>query len=269
MARDQTAALIVIGNEILSGKVADTNSTFLARELRAAGVTLQRMLVIPDEIEVIAGAVREMQPAYDLLFTSGGVGPTHDDVTIAGIAAGLGRPVVVNPELDEMLRGFFGDRINEARLKMAEVVEGTELLFDGDVRFPTFRVANVYILPGIPEIFRDKCTAICRRLDVDPFHLRAIYTRLPESSIAACLNRTLETFPELMLGSYPKLNDPEYRVRITLESKDVDYLERAFQKLVELLPPDAVVRTEGGAESSSIGSAERCAEAGRDMEEEV
>jgi FAD synthetase len=269
MARDQTAALIVIGNEILSGKVVDTNSGFLARELRAAGVTLQRMLVIPDEIDTIAAAVRDMRPAYDVVFTSGGVGPTHDDVTIAGIAAGLGRSVVVHPELEEMLRGFFGDRINEARLKMAEVVEGTELLFDGDVRFPTFRVANIYILPGIPEIFRDKCAAICRRLEADPFHLRAIYTRLPESSIAASLNRTLEVFPELMLGSYPKLNDPEYRVRVTLESKDAEYLERAFRKLLELLPPDAVVRTEGSGGPVPVAAAQRRAGLGSELEEEV
>jgi molybdopterin-biosynthesis enzyme MoeA-like protein len=168
-----------------------------------------------------------------------------------------------------MLREFFGDRLNEARLKMAEVVEGTELLFDADVRFPTFRVANIYILPGIPEIFRDKCAAICRRLDADPFHLRAIYTRLPESAIAALLSRTLETFPELMLGSYPKLNDPEYRVRVTLESKNAEYLERAFRTLMDMLPPDAVVRTEGGQGPRPIGAAKQRTGAGPETEEEV
>jgi molybdenum cofactor synthesis domain-containing protein len=244
MARDQTAALIVIGNEILSGKVVDTNSSFLARELRSAGVSLRRMVVVPDEVAVIANVVRELQPTHDVVFTSGGVGPTHDDVTIAGIAAGLGRDVVTDPKLETMLRDFFGDRLNEARLKMAEVVEGTELLFHGDVRFPTFRVANIYVLPGIPEIFHDKCTAICRQLQGAPFHLRVIYTRLPEGSLAALLNQTLDAFPELLLGSYPKMNDPEYRVRVTLESKDRDYLDGAFETLMNMLPPDAVVRTE-------------------------
>jgi len=244
MAREKTAALIVVGNEILSGKVADTNSTFLARELRLLGATLRRVLVIPDELDAIAESIRAYHPAYDIVFTSGGVGPTHDDVTIAGIAQGLGRSVVRDPYLEGKLREFFGDNVNDARLKMAEVVSGTELLFEGGVTFPTLKVENIYILPGIPEIFRTKFQAIGPRFAADPFYLRVIYSSEPESTIAVMLNQTLESFPDLMLGSYPKLNDPEYRVRITMESKDRDYVERAFVKLMELLPPRAVVRTE-------------------------
>jgi molybdopterin-biosynthesis enzyme MoeA-like protein len=178
------------------------------------------------------------------LFTSGGVGPTHDDVTIAGVALGLGRAVVRHPSLERMLRDHFGSEVNDARLKLAEVVDGTELEYHGTLSFPTFRVENIYILPGIPEIFRDKVLALQPRLAGDPFHLRVIYTREVESSIAAYLNRTLEQFPALLLGSYPKLNDPEYRVRITLESKDREYVERALATLLDLLPPSAVVRTE-------------------------
>jgi len=244
MARDKTAALVVIGNEILSGKVADTNSSYLARELRELGVSLRRIVVIPDEIETIAETVRGLRPTCDVLFTSGGVGPTHDDVTIAGIALGLGRVVIRHPSLESKLREFFGRGINDARLKMAEVVEGTELLFEGNVSFPTLRVENIYVLPGIPEIFRQKFDALRSRFAADPFHLRTIYTSEPESTIAASLNQVLRSFPALLLGSYPKLNDPEYRVRVTLESKDEDYLERAFAALVELLPPGAIIRTE-------------------------
>ena len=103
MTRDKSAALVVIGNEILSGKVEDSNSVFLARELRALGVELGRITVIPDEIDVIAGTVRTASKTFDIVFTSGGVGPTHDDVTIAGVAAGLGRKVVRHPDLDEPL----------------------------------------------------------------------------------------------------------------------------------------------------------------------
>jgi FAD synthetase len=244
MARDRTAALIVIGNEILSGKVVDTNSTFLAQELRGLGVSLARVVVIPDEIETIAAEVRSVAPHVDVLFTSGGVGPTHDDVTIAGVAVGLGRQVLREPALERMLREFFGEDINDARLKMAEVVEGTELLFEGGLRFPTMRVENIYILPGIPEIFREKFNAIRQRFAADPFHLRVIYSREMESTLATFLNRTLESFPQILLGSYPKLNNPEYRVRITLESKDLSYLARAFDALMAMLPPGTVVRTE-------------------------
>lgn len=244
MARTTSAAMVVIGNEILSGKVADSNSPFLAAQLRAAGVSLERIIVIPDEIDVIARTVREYSDAYDLVFTSGGVGPTHDDVTIAGVAAALGRSVVRHPELERALREFFQDRVDEARLRLADIVEGTELLADGNLKFPTLLVENIYILPGIPEIFREKLAAIRDRFATDPFHLRVIYVSAQETAIADFLDRTLEAFPELLLGSYPKLNHPEYKVRLTLESKDRDYVEGALGKLLELLPAQCVVRHE-------------------------
>jgi FAD synthetase len=242
--RDKTAAIIVIGNEILSGKVADTNSAFLAEELRRLGVTLKRILVIPDELDAIAEAVRTYRPAFDVIFTSGGVGPTHDDITMAGIARGLNRRVIRHPFLEQRIREFSGSRINEARLKMAEVPEGAELIFEGNLNFPTVQVENVYILPGIPEILREKFLAIKSRFAVDPYYLRVIYTRAIESTIAAYLHETLAAFPLLQLGSYPKLGDPEYQVRVTLESKDQDYVNRAVDHLVDRLPPDIIARIE-------------------------
>jgi FAD synthetase len=241
---DKTAAIIVIGNEILSGKVVDTNAAFLCQELRALGVTLQRILVIPDELDAIAAAVRDYRSSFEVVFTSGGVGPTHDDVTIAGVARGLERQVLRHPLLEQRLCEFFGDKINDARLKLAEVPEGADLIFAGDVHFPTIRVENIYILPGIPEIFREKFLAIKSRFAVDPYFLRVVYTRAVESTLARYLNRTLEVFPLVQLGSYPKLGDPEYRVRVTLESKDEDYLTRAFDHLMAQLPADSIVRTE-------------------------
>jgi len=237
MKRDLTAALIVVGNEILSGKVADSNSAFLARVLRQAGVTLRRVLVIPDEVDVIAAAVRELQPSHDVLFTS-------DDVTIEGVALGLGRRVVRHPEMEQKLRDLFGERADAARLKMADVPEGGEMVFEGGVSFPTLKVENIYVLPGIPELFEAKLLSIKNRFVADPFHLRVIYTNELETSIAALLNQTLEAFPELLLGSYPKYGSSDYRVRLTLESKDEDYVERALQHLLKLMPPGSVLRTE-------------------------
>jgi molybdenum cofactor synthesis domain-containing protein len=242
--QEKTAAIIVIGNEILSGKVVDTNAAFLCRELRSLGVALRRILVIPDELDEIAEAVRSYKPAFDLVFTSGGVGPTHDDVTMAGIASALNRQVIRHPVLEQKIREFSGDKINEARLKLAEVPEGAELVFDGDTTFPAIHVENLYILPGIPEIFRDKFLAIKSRFAVDPYFLRVVYTRAAESTIAQYLNQTLEAFPLLQLGSYPKLRDPEYRVRVTLESKDQEYVNRAFEYLMAQLPPEIIVRAE-------------------------
>lgn len=242
--REKTAAMVVIGNELLSGKVADTNAVFLARELRTLGVSLERILVIPDDLDAIASAVREYRPRYDVVFTSGGVGPTHDDVTIAGIARGLGRPVVSHPEIEATVRRLVGGPVNAAHLKMAEVPEGSDAIFEGDLKFPIVRVDNIFILPGIPEIFREEFLAIRSLFAVDPYFLRVIYMAANESTIASYLDETLAAFPLLQLGSYPKLGDPEYRVRVTLESKDEQYVNTALEHLVSKLPPGMIVRTE-------------------------
>jgi molybdenum cofactor synthesis domain-containing protein len=241
---DQSAGVVVIGNEILSGKVVDTNSPYLAVELRPLGVTLRRIAVVPDELPLIAAEVRTQHRDYDVVFTSGGVGPTHDDVTIEGIAIALDRKVVVHPDIAAKLTAFYGDKINAARLKMAEVPEGAELLPDVNLNFPTIKVENIYILPGIPEIFRAKFDGLKPRLGADPYCLKVVYTRVGEGTIAEFLNATMREFPELLLGSYPKINHPEYMVKVTLESKDAGYVGRAFAHLLTVLPEGSVVRTE-------------------------
>ncbi len=241
---DRTAGIVVIGNEILSGKVADTNSSFLARELRNMGVDVRRVSVIPDDLDEIEATVRSFHGSYDFVFTSGGVGPTHDDITIEGVARAFGRRVVREPELERKLRDFYKEKVNEARLKMSEVPEGAELIYGGALAFPTLKIENVYVLPGIPEILQSKFLSIRDRFAADPFYLRIVYTREGEGAIAEHLNDTLRSFPYLLLGSYPKIGDPEYVVKLTLESKDLDYVERALAHLLKLLPEGAVVRTE-------------------------
>lgn len=241
---DRTAGIIIVGNEILSGKVVDTNSAFLSRELRTLGVSVRRILTIPDELDDIAAAAREFHAAYDVVFTSGGVGPTHDDVTIEGVARGLGRRVVRHPAIETRLRAFYKDKTNEARLKMAEVPEGTELIVDGQLGFPTLKCENIYILPGIPSILEQKFAALRERFAASPYFLRVVYTRDGEGTIAEHLHATLAAYPDLLLGSYPRLGDPEYAVKLTLESKDEAYVERALAHLLGLLPAEGVVRTE-------------------------
>jgi molybdenum cofactor synthesis domain-containing protein len=241
---DRSAGIVVIGNEILSGKTADTNSTFLARELRKLGVDVRRVVVIPDDLDDIATTVRDFHERFDFVFTSGGVGPTHDDITIDGIARAFGRRVVREPELERKLRDFYKEKVNDARLKMAEVPEGAELIYGGTLAFPTMKVENVYILPGIPEILQSKFLAIREQFAADPFFLTVLYTREGEGAIAEHLNETMRRFPQLMLGSYPKIGDPEYMVKVTLESKDRNYLEQALALLLRLLPEGCVVKTE-------------------------
>jgi len=241
---DRTAGIVVIGNEILSGKVTDTNSGFLARELHKGGVDVRRISVIADDLDEIARTVREFHERFDLVFTSGGVGPTHDDMTIEGIARAFGRRVIREAGLEQKLREFYKEKINEARLKMSEVPDGAELIYGTTLAFPTMKIENVYILPGIPEILQSKFLAIRDRFAADPFHLRVVYTRQGEGAIAEFLNETLRSYPQLLLGSYPKIGDSEYVVKLTLESKDRDYVERALAHLLALLPAGCVVKTE-------------------------
>jgi|SRR5579862_3795362 len=242
--RDKTAAIVVIGNEILSGKVVDSNAAFAAKELRTLGVSLQRIVVIPDDLDAIAGTVRALHSEVDVVFTSGGVGPTHDDITMEGVARGLGRTLVRHTILEEKIREYSGERIDDTRLKMADIPDGAELIFGGELNFPSVQVENIFILPGIPELFRDKFMALASRFKVDPYFLRVVYTRAVESTLALYLNDTLAAFPLVQVGSYPTLNEPDYQVRVTLESKNQQYVNQAFDHLVAQLPPEMVVRTE-------------------------
>src|SRR5436189_1651822 len=156
----KTAGIILIGNEILSGKIADVNAAYLCRELRQLGVDVRRISVVPDEVELIAREVVAQSRDFDVVFTSGGVGPTHDDVTIEGVARAMGVPVVRHPRLVATLERYYRDKVTDAALRMAEIPEGAELITGNGLRFPNVAMRNVYVLPGVPEIFRRKFDAM-------------------------------------------------------------------------------------------------------------
>ena len=240
----KNAAIIIIGNEILSGKVQDTNSPYLCRELRALGVDVQRISVIPDEIDTIGEEIALCRQRYNLIFTSGGVGPTHDDVTMEGIARGVERPLIHHPILDQLLRTVYHGELNPAQAKLADVPEGLELLYAEGLRIPVLRFENIYIFPGIPDLLVRKFEAIKERFRETPFHLRKIFLTGDEAFIAEDLNKVLRIYPRLLLGSYPILHHPEYKVILTLESKDESYLDGATRSLLSFLPKELVLRME-------------------------
>ena len=241
--QERNCAMVVVGNEILSGKVRDSNAYFAALELRKIGVALKRVAVVPDELKPIADEVAHCARSFDFVITSGGVGPTHDDITMEAVALAFGRGLVTHPELARVIREHFTERL-AVGMKMAEVPEGAVLNAAGDLRFPTVQVENVYVMPGIPQIFEPKLIALLGRFATDPYYIRTIYTSAGEGTITEYLNECLRRHPELLLGSYPRIGHAEYRVKLTLESKDRDYLERAFNHLLELLPREVVVKTE-------------------------
>ncbi len=238
----KTAGIILIGNEILSGKIADANAAYLCHELRTLGVDVRRISVIPDEVALIGEEVARFSRAYDIVFTSGGVGPTHDDVTIEGVARAMAVRVVRHPSLVAVLEGYYGDRLNDAHLKMAETPEGAELVGGEPLRFPTIVMRNVYVLPGVPEIFRRKFDAIRERFRDEPIHLKNVFVRIGEGSLTDHLNGLLVDYPKLLLGSYPEFSNPEYKVKVTLESRDEGYVEQALAEFLRRLPAGALVK---------------------------
>lgn len=242
MAR--TAGIVLIGNEILSGKIADANAAYLCRELRGLGMDVRRISVIPDEVDGIAAEVRDFSARYDVVFTSGGVGPTHDDVTIEGVARGLGVSVVRHPALVALLDRYYRGQLTEARLKMAEVPDGAELIASERLNFPAVLARNVYVLPGVPEIFRQKFDALRERFRESPYLLCNVFVSIGEGTLADHLNSLLAGYPDLLLGSYPEFANADYKVKVTLESKDAVYLDRAVTELLRSLPAPAVVRVE-------------------------
>jgi molybdopterin-biosynthesis enzyme MoeA-like protein len=185
-----------------------------------------------------------MSESYDYVFTSGGIGPTHDDLTIEGVAAAFGRPVEIDKGLEEMVRLAIGKDLNEGQLKMAMVPAGATLVDTGDKWFSLVVVENVYIFPGIPEALRKKFEAASARFSGVPYVLKRVYVKSSESDIVGILNALLEEFPDLMLGSYPKLREASFKVLLTLESRDEDYVRRALDRLLADLPEHAIHKVE-------------------------
>jgi len=231
----KTAGIIVIGNEILSGKTRDENSPYLVRELRELGVDVRKISVIPDELDLISDEVREFSKTYDYVFTTGGVGPTHDDLTMDGIAAAFGRSIYRNAELEDSLRHFYSASLIDGNLRMADVPEGARFVGGKSMWFPVVAVENVFIFPGVPEILQKKFERIRETFRDAPFHLREIFLQADEGQIAAVLHQLLADFPDLLLGSYPYFNNPVYSIKLTLESKDAAYLDRAHARLIAAL----------------------------------
>ena len=239
-----TAGILVIGNEILSGKVVDSNSPYLCKQLRALGVDVEQITIIPDVVETIASTVREMSRSFDFVITSGGVGPTHDDVTMDGIAAAFERPIENSAVIEARLRESAKGELNESQLKMAKIPAGATLIDSDKLWIPLVVVENVYIFPGIPELLQKKFEGVRERFGGVPYVLRRVYVNQFEHEIADALNDLLKEFPELMLGSYPKIREETFKVLLTLESRDANYVSRALDSLLERLPPAAIYKVE-------------------------
>ena len=244
ITRYPTAGIIIIGNEILSGKVEDSNSPYLCKELRFLGVDVKRLVTLPDEIEVIGNHVFEYSHDYTWVFTTGGVGPTHDDVTIEAIAQGFDVEIEESEQMIQVLEGYYGDRLNDAHRRMAIIPHGAELLQLPSMRSPQLKFRNVFVFPGVPELVRNRFSSLKELFQSGKIYLRQIFLNTEEGYIADALDSTCSEFPELMLGSYPALWNKDYRVKLTLESRTETYLEQALEFLTSKIPEENIIRVE-------------------------
>jgi molybdenum cofactor synthesis domain-containing protein len=239
----RTAAALVIGNEILSGKIADANVSELAKLLRAIGIRLERVVILPDEVEPLAEELRQLSAHFDVVFTSGGVGPTHDDVTVEAVARAFHVAVVEDPTLSALIRGVYGERTSEAHLVMARVPAGSELCGAPEVEWPTPVARNVWMLPGIPDLFRLKLLTVRAWLrGPTPFVSRSLFLRLEEPLLKPLLDQVVARHPNVEIGSYPKWFDPSYRTLITFDAENAEAARAALEDLRALLAPSDVVR---------------------------
>jgi molybdenum cofactor synthesis domain-containing protein len=238
-----TAGIVIIGDEILTGKFADENAAFLIGELRALGVELRRIIVIPDVLDEIAATVPDFARRFDHVFTSGGVGPTHDDVTMAGIAQGFATRVVREPVLEERVRAYWGAKLAAPNLRLADVPEGAELVYGKDQVWPVVAYQNVYILPGVPALFRRKFLDIRERFRTQAMTVARLYLDAEEGQIAGDLDAVVAAFPEVRIGSYPRFAERDFKVLITFEGHAPDDVGGALAMLRDRLGP-RVVRVE-------------------------
>ncbi|NWR43150.1 FLAD1 synthase, partial [Regulus satrapa] len=247
-----TAGIIVIGDEILKGYTQDTNSFFMCRRLRALGVNVARISVVPDDVEAIAGEVAAFAARFTFVLTSGGIGPTHDDVTFEAVAKAFGERLTPHPELVALVRQFFGK--TEAKcpeMKLARVPESSRLHYGTDgptgsaFKYPLVSVRNVYIFPGIPALMEralDGLAHLFRSGTRSRFHSRAVYVAADEMLIAPALDRAAAAFrARVSLGSYPDWTSNYYRVKLTLDSESERDLEEAYGFLMKELPAGAAV----------------------------
>ena len=242
------AVVLVVGSEVLSGKVADENGPYLAGRLRELGVELVAVHTVPDRMDAIVEAIGLARRRAEWVFTCGGVGPTHDDLTLPAVARALGRPTAREERLVEVLRAMHarhhgGAPLPAAALRMADLPEGTRLL--GDPQFPTLVVENVAMLPGVPSFLRHQFEAIAHLLQGAPFHLVCLYLTLGEDRIAEALGRVARAHPGVEIGSYPRFDGADHRVRVTIEGRDAEEVRAAARATVDALPAGALLRSDG------------------------
>lgn len=228
-----TACLLVIGNEILSGRTRDKNINYVARGLNEIGVRLREVRVVPDVRETIVRTVRECREAFDYVITTGGIGPTHDDITSECVAEAFGVGMFRDPGTVALLKSYLrGGELNEARLRMATFPVGAELISNPVSAAPGYRIGNVFVLAGVPQIMQAMFDGAKHQLvGGTPVKARAVHVFLPEGTIAPALDELQRRYPAIDIGSYPAMRQRRFGVSVVLRGTDEAELEDALGEL--------------------------------------
>ena len=245
-----TAALLVIGDEILSGRTQDKNVAQVATWLNEQGIRLAEVRIVPDVHERIGDAVNALRRAHDYLFTTGGIGPTHDDITVDAIAAAFGVPVVVHPQARAILEDYYRGRpggLTDARLRMARVPEGAELILNPTSGAPGVKMGNVYIMAGVPNIAASMLEGLTGKLEGGrPMVSVTVGARAAESDVADLLRETEAAHPGVAIGSYPFFKDGRYGANFVIRSEDDELARATGEDLAERLRSAGFEPVEGG-----------------------
>lgn len=238
----RSAALVVVGDEILSGEVEDRNAPFLTRRLWELGIRVDRIVVLPDARETLAAEIAAAARDHDYVLVTGGMGPTHDDVTRQAIADALDRPLETHAEARDLLDDDYGDRLTPAEASMAELPGGARVLRGRQRLAFAFRVENVFAFPGVPVLLEDIFEVAAEELLSSPFHKETLWVLGKEGDFSEALGRIQADHPEVGIGSYPVFLDGRYRCKVVLRARDPDALEAARAAIAEALtldtPPD-------------------------------
>ncbi|MCC7305552.1 MAG: competence/damage-inducible protein A [Alphaproteobacteria bacterium] len=231
------AALLIVGNEILSGRTQDANVQWIANNLGARGITLTEVRVVPDDMGRIVSAVKDLKEQVDYLFTTGGIGPTHDDITAASIAQVFGVKLEHNKEAVQILENHYGkDNLNQARMKMAEIPEGASLIRNPVSGAPGFTIGNVYVMAGVPMIMQGMLENVLPTLREGAVVMSNTVTcGIPESQLAKPMGELQKKYPDVDIGSYPHFRPGISSVSIVLRSTDEELLKKATRELVDTI----------------------------------
>lgn len=244
-----TAGLVIIGDEILSGRTQDKNIAQIALWLNLQGIRLAEVRVVGDTIEAIVEAVNALRARNDYLFTTGGIGPTHDDITVDAIAAALGVPVVVHPRARQMLEGYYATRggLTEARLRMARVPEGADLIENRMSGAPGIRWQNIFIMAGVPHITAMMLDALSGTIEGGrPLLSRTVGCWVAESEVADLLRATEKAHEGCQIGSYPFFREGKVGANFVVRSTDPQALAACIGDLTERLIAVGRTPVEGG-----------------------